>query len=108
MKRQHDEKHLGFIRQCPCVICGDDTTTEAAHIRFHDLRADKRMVSINEKPDDRWTIPLCGRHHREQHEGNERTFWREAGIDPVFVAMALYLVSGDHAAGQRIIGANRG
>lgn len=107
MKRQNNEKHLAFVRGLPCLVCPDDTTTEAAHVRFHDFRADKRSVGIGEKSDDRWAVPLCGAHHRAQHEMNEREFWSVVKIDPVFIALALWSVTGDHAAGQRIVGANR-
>lgn len=101
--RKHDDRHLDFIRSLSCVICGDNTTTEAAHIRFSDVRAAKRPVGKQEKPDDRWAIPLCGGHHREQHKGNEVAFWIKQGIDPIFVALALHSVTGDFEKGEMII-----
>lgn len=35
--------------------------------------------------------------------GDEAKFWGQAMIDPLFVAMALYLNSGDQEAGETII-----
>jgi len=101
--RKHDDRHLAFIRQLPCLVCMDNTSTEAAHIRFSDERAAKINPGVGQKPHDHWTVPLCGRHHREQHTMNEEKFWGTEGIDPLFVAMALYLNSGDAEAGETII-----
>lgn len=101
--RQLDPEHLQFVRSLPCLCCGNDIETEAAHIRYADARADKRSVGKAEKPDDKWTVPLCGRCHRRQHDVNERAFWEGQSIDPVFVALALYLQSGDHQAGLEIV-----
>lgn len=95
--------HENFIRQLPCLVCGDDVTVECAHIRFADPRVAKIAAGMGKKPSSEWTIPLCGNHHREQHKVGEFKFWEGVGIDPIFVAMALYLVSGDHEAGEQII-----
>ena len=96
-------KHLDFIRGLPCVVCGNNIQTEAAHVRFADPRAAKVSAGLGRKPDDEWTVPLCGEHHREQHAGGEAIFWKRHGIDPIFVAMALKRISGDQAAGERIV-----
>lgn len=101
--RRHDEKHLAFVRQLPCLVCLDNTATEAAHVRFSDTRAAKQNPGVGQKPSDWWVVPLCGKHHREQHTMNEEAFWDQAMIDPLFVAMALYLSSGDIDAGETII-----
>lgn len=101
--RQHDEKHLAFIRQLPCLLTKTNIGVEAAHIRYPDLRAGKRPTGIGEKPDDRWTVPLSNEMHRLQHTGSERAFWKAAGIDPIFTALALYAVSGDHEAAEQIV-----
>jgi hypothetical protein len=106
LPRIENAKHLAFIRQLPCLVCGDNTATEAAHIRFGHALAWKRDVGKSEKPDDCWTLPLCGAHHREQHEGNERNFWMTHEIDPIFVALALWRVTGDVESGEAIIREN--
>lgn len=103
MKRQRDNNHLDFVRGLPCIICKDDTSTEAAHIRYAEPRLGKRQTGMGEKSDDAFALPLCGRHHREQHTQNERAWWNGYAIDPVALALALYRVSGDHEAGERIV-----
>ena len=30
-----------WTRQLPCLLCGDNTSVEAIHVRYSDLRADK-------------------------------------------------------------------
>lgn len=102
--RQHNVKHLNFIRGLSCLICGNNVETQACHIRYGDPRAGKRQTGKGEKPSDRWTIPLCGNHHRIQHDfGDEEMFWRGIGCDPIFIAMALHGVSGNHELGCQII-----
>lgn len=107
--RIHDERHLSNIRQLSCVVCTannephNSIQTEAAHIRYADLRAGKEMSGLGQKPHDQWTVPLCGLHHRDQHDNNEREWWSTWQIDPVKLALALYLHSGDHAKCEEII-----
>lgn len=96
--------HREFIRCLPCVVCRNDVTTECAHVRFADPRAAKEITGIGTKPSDVFTVPLCWDHHREQHAvGDERKFWRSVGIDPIFISLALWRISGDHEAGCQII-----
>lgn len=101
--RQVDADHLAFVRGLSCVICGNDISVEAAHIRAGDPRAAKRPTGMGERPDDAFALPLCGDCHRKQHHSGERWFWNFHGIDPVFVALALYRVSGDVEAGEQIV-----
>lgn len=103
MKRQKDNAHLCFIRSLPCAVCGDSTSTEAAHVRYADFRAGKRPTGMQEKPDDAFAVPLCNRCHREQHSENERAWWIGKEIDPLMLSLALYYWSGDHAMGERIV-----
>src|ERR1700691_4860686 len=86
--RVRDEKHLDFIRSLPCCICGA-IDTEAAHIRTASLENGKLHTGMSEKPSDKWTVPLCNAHHREQHSGNELKFWARHGIDPFMLALTL-------------------
>jgi hypothetical protein len=101
--RVKSNAHLNFVRSLPCVCCMNNIETQAAHVRFSEILAGKRMVGTGEKPDDGWTVPLCGSHHREQHSKNERVFWESQGIDPVYVAMALWINSGDYDAGMQVL-----
>lgn len=88
--RIKNDKHLDYIRSLPCCICGDDTSTEAAHIRVASLENGKPHTGMAEKPSDKWAVPLCGRHHREQHAfGNELEWWKCHGINPFILAMTL-------------------
>ena len=101
--RVKDGAHLDFIRSLPCCCCGDNTSTEAAHIRTGDLAYGKRNTGGSEKPSDRWTLPLCGNHHRDQHKGSEGLFWANKGINPYVLAMSLHGVSGDYEMATLIL-----
>jgi hypothetical protein len=100
--RVKSDKHLNFVRGLPCLVCHDNTSTEAAHVRHSCMEAGKRQSGKSEKPDDKWVLPLCGRHHRAQHAMNEKEFWLTVGIDPLKVCGSLWAVSGDHEQGERI------
>lgn len=86
--RERDDKHLVYIRSLPCCICGG-IDTEAAHIRTSAPELGKRPSGMAEKPSDKWAVPLCNRHHREQHSMNEMEFWKCHGINPFVLAMTL-------------------
>lgn len=105
--RSKDEAHLAFVRSLPCLVCGDDTTTEAAHVRMADRSIAKPMTGMQTKCDDRFAVPLCNTHHREQHEGSEHQWWLNLGVDPIKVALALYSVSGEYERGWLIAAACR-
>lgn len=101
--RRRDEKHLDFIRSLPCVICRNNIETEACHIRFSDARIGKLNPGVGARPHDFFTVPLCGKHHREQHQGSEPKFWQSHNIDPILLALMLYAISGDSEEAERII-----
>lgn len=105
--RVHNNGHLDFIRGLPCLICGNDIETQAAHIRYGDRSAGKRQTGMGEKPDDSFTIPLCGNCHRNQHRMNEMAFWVTHKIDPIRVALALWKATGNHELGCQIVEASR-
>lgn len=86
--RERDNKRLAWLRTQPCVICGA-VNTEAAHIRVGSIGHGKRDTGMAEKPSDKWTLPLCNAHHREQHETAEMAFWKKYGIDPFMLAITL-------------------
>lgn len=94
--------HLDFIRSLPCIVCGDNTSTEAAHIRMGDPSVGKRSTGMGEKPSDIWVLPLCGKCHREQHNVVEWAFWKHRNIDPHKKALALWAATGDHELGEQI------
>lgn len=104
--REEDEKHRRFIASCQCVICGA-SDVQAAHIKFADLSVDKPFTGLT-KSDDKYTVPLCCNHHAAQHAwGDERGWWAKYEIDPVKLALALYIVSGDHERADAILNSCR-
>ena len=96
--RQEDPKHLAFVRTQPCCIRGCRRQAEAAHIRFACPAIGKEYTGKAEKPDDRWTVPLCPYHHRigiaSQHSMGEAEFWQMVGINPFPIAIELFRLSG--------------
>ena len=102
--RKKSPTHLDFIRALPCVICKDNTSVEAAHVRMGARWAGKRDTGMGEKPDDAWTLPLCGKHHREQHDRNEAAFWEsKLRQSPIFLCLVLWKLSGDIETGEQVI-----
>jgi hypothetical protein len=88
--RQLDPEYLDFIRSLPCCLCGDNVAVEAAHLRVGSINDDKRDTGMAEKSSDKWALPLCGRHHKEQHAMNEAEFWASYGINPFALAMTYH------------------
>ena len=102
--RIKDAAHLEFLRELPCCACGNDVSTEAAHIRSGSLKYGKRPTGLGERPSDRWCLPLCSQCHREQHRGgNEMNFWTNKGKDPFVIAMTLFVNSGDHETCTKVL-----
>lgn len=97
--RVEDPAHLAAIRRLPCIVCRKPGPNDAAHIRSGSLFYNKRRTGFGEKPDDKWTLPLCRADHDEQHRGNELVFWRRHGINPFREAIRLY---GDRAPTKRL------
>jgi hypothetical protein len=65
-------------------VCGR-TPSDPHHLRFMQPRALGRKVS------DEFVAPLCRTHHREVHRvGDERAWWKQAGVDPLEVARRLW------------------
>jgi hypothetical protein len=83
-RRYRNKEHLRFVVQQPCLVCGR-TPSDPHHLRFMQPRALGRKVS------DEFVVPLCRAHHRDVHRvGAERTWWRQAGIDPLKAARGLW------------------
>lgn len=99
--RIHDSRHLVYVRLQPCCIPGCHRPAEAAHLRMSCLEIGKESAGKGEKPHDKYTVPLCGHHHRTgpnaQHDSNERKWWERQGIDPWVIAAALWIASGGAA-----------
>jgi hypothetical protein len=105
--RIKSDSHEDFIRSLPCLICDDNTTTQCAHVSYDDIRYGKFGRGYGNKEESPWVLPLCSRHHDDQHKMNERAFWRDRNIDPCRVAAALYIRSQDYQTALQIIEANR-
>jgi hypothetical protein len=75
----------------PCLVCGYPRS-DPAHLRTGSRKYGKRQCGLGEKPDDKWTLPLCRKDHTDQHHrGDELAWWASKGIpDPFAVATALY------------------
>lgn len=101
--RVHDDAHLNFIRSLPCVCCGNDIQTEAAHLRSINRKYGKDITGGQRKPSDRWALPLCSACHSEQHRGNEEAFWEKRGINPFILALSLHAASGDPELAHEVI-----
>ncbi len=101
--------HLAFIRRLPCVACMSSVglpsvdRSEAAHLAATSLIHGKPYTGQREKADDRWTLPLCPRHHAAQHKGSETNFWKLYGIDPFLLALVLWGLTGDDAEAVDVI-----
>ena len=97
--RRRSDLHLKWIRTLPCAVCGKRGNIHAAHLRAAFPRYGKLSVGIAQKPDDSWTTPLCIEHHllgeAAQHQEQELVFWKQHGIDPFVLALALWRASGD-------------
>jgi hypothetical protein len=106
--REHKQSHLEFIRQLPCVCCMTSGITkyacDAAHLRAGSLLHGKPPGALQMKPDDRWSLPTCRRHHEQQHTmGSEKNFWSMYRIDPFLLALVLWSQTGnEHAAIEAI------
>jgi hypothetical protein len=83
-RRIRDKEHRKFVSAQACLVCGRQPS-DAHHLRSAQPRALSRKVS------DEFTVPLCRIHHREIHRGgDEAAWWNKLGIDPYFVAAALW------------------
>lgn len=97
--QKHFPAYIAKIRQCPCVICGDQA--EAAHLRMSSAEYGKTNGR-----DDRWCLPLCPGHHRlnpdAQHNSGEAQWWSRQAIDPLATAVRLWAARDDLEKMQRI------
>ena len=105
--RQEDKDHLSFLRGLHCCLCGAPGP-DAAHIRAASPVHGKQESGLQRKPDDKWCLPVCRRHHDEQHNtGDELKFWDFHGLDPFTLALALYGATGDEEIAEAILQSNR-
>jgi hypothetical protein len=83
-RRYRSREHLRYVMQQPCLVCGRKPS-DPHHLRYMQPRA------LGRKASDEFAVPLCRVHHRAAHRaGDERAWWKAAGIDPVKIARRLW------------------
>lgn len=97
LKGRVNAAHKDFIRSLPCLICGAPPRSECAHVRS------SMDGGTGLKPSDKYTVPLCSRHHQRQHMVGEAAFWAEAGIDPLDASLRLWTISGEVDRGRAVV-----
>src|SRR5437016_3362084 len=85
-------QYLAWLRQQGCACgCGFTAPSDAAHIRAGSIRYGKDYTGMQQKPDDRWAVPLRHDHHMAQHQyGDEVGWWAAHGLDPFKLAIGYY------------------
>lgn len=102
-----DKKHVGFLHQLVCVICGRGGDLHVHHLRRGQTRRGQYKAGDNEG------LPLCPCHHnigdaslhgQERFGVSELEYFRLHKIPaPVALATALHRHSGDYAACMDLI-----
>ena len=83
-RRYRNKEHLRYVTLQPCLVCARKPA-DAHHLRFVQPRA------LGRKTSDEFAVPLCRIHHRAAHRaGDERAWWKIAGIDPLKIARKLW------------------
>lgn len=108
-KRLHDPRadregnshtHLAAIRKLPCCI----PDCNKVGCDPHHLKAGTNERGIGLRSSDRWTVPLCRRHHDEVERVGSRNETKWFGVlNPIDLAYALWKASPDAAAMTRIV-----
>ena len=87
VRRHRDKTHLRFVALQPCLLCGRNPS-DPHHLRFAQPRA------MGRKSSDEFVVPLCRTHHRQNHQvGDELSWWKQTGIDPLPVARRFWEMS---------------
>lgn len=75
-KRIRSKKHLRWIAEQPCLICGH-RPCQSHHVKMMQLRARGLRVS------DEYVVPLCPLHHAsvEISPGREEEWWKNEEIN---------------------------
>ncbi len=84
-KPVRSEAHLKFVRTHACCITQDGENCNGIPVVAHHL-THLGNRSLSKKPCDSDTVPLCHNMHVGLHAVGERTFWKEWGIEPTFIA----------------------
>lgn len=70
-------EHLVWVRTLPCAVpsCLSREDSQACHVRQN------TGAGMGMKPGDAWAVPMCGCHHREQHQIGHAAFDAKYGIN---------------------------
>jgi hypothetical protein len=94
-RRYRNKEHLRYVTLQPCLLCARKPS-DAHHLRFVQPRA------LGRKTSDEFAVPLCRIHHRAAHRaGDERAWWKAAGVDPLKVARKLWRDTRDNKGQDR-------
>jgi|ERR1700748_2047720 len=88
--RMVDTGYLIWLTGRPCCVCEKTGGVDAAHVRYASQAFGKRSTGMQEKPDDKWAVPLCRECHTRQHSMNEQAFWALNLVHPLRLAEKLY------------------
>ena len=78
-------KHLAYVRDQPCCVCG-----AIPSVPHHLLRADPKR-GAGRKAGDQYVVPLCDPHHRKLHlDGNEPRYLAQFCVDGASLAAKLW------------------
>lgn len=75
--------HREWIRSLPCCVPGCREPSVCAHVRQNS------GGGMGMKPHDRWTVPLCDKHHKEQHAVSHKAFDTAHHLDLRALAIRL-------------------
>lgn len=94
-------KHLDWLETLPCIVTGIEPCGDAHHLLGN---LDGLPKGTGRKNRDKDAVPVIRQIHDEAHDsGNDDAYFRAKGLDARAIAAALWRVSGDSAAGMRII-----
>lgn len=91
LPRVKDGAKLRWIRTLCCLVCGDNTSVEAAHVNYGHLG---RPRGKGEKASDAWVLPLCSKCHHAQtnYPWGERRYWEFKNVNARGAAAELDVV----------------
>jgi hypothetical protein len=102
---------MGWIKGLPCVACAVrgqvEIRSEAAHCKLAIAAHGWREAGVQEKSNDRRSLPLCATHHRlgpgGEHVIGQRQFWDKLGICPACLSEALASAYDAEESGAKMI-----
>ncbi len=74
-KREKDAAYLEFIRQQPCLVCGETEGIDAHHV------LERGQGKVGSKADDRRSVSLCREAHQQYHQLGRARFEEMHGLD---------------------------